>query len=101
MAKNEVYEMEALLYEVEYQGHIVIPLGKIYRLLNKGNRAAGTWKALLDVWEETGHDRGDLHIAELPGENILLSKVRTEPVTKWAGEVTRRVRLSDNSSPQP
>ncbi len=109
MAKNEVYEMESLLYEVEYHGYKVIPLQKLYRLLTKGNRAAGTWKALLDVWVEIGQDRVDLHIAELPGENLLLSKVRTEPVRKWAGEVlsrerlgdSGRARLSDNSSLQP
>jgi hypothetical protein len=101
MAKNEVYEMESLLYEVEYHGYVIIPLGKIYRLLDKGSRAAGTWKALLDVWEEIGHDRHDLHIAELPGENIFLSKVGTEPVRRWAGEVVKRVRLSDSSSLQP
>ena len=94
MARNENYEMESMLYEVEYHGFNVIPLTKVYRLLDKGNRAAGTWKALLDVWESTGHRRSDLHISELPGALLLLTMIKTERVMKWAGE-SYRVRLDD------
>lgn len=86
MTRDEVYEMKSLLYEIDYHGVKVIPLQKLYRLLNKGNKAAGTWKALLDVWEATGHKRADLHIAELPGALLLLTAARTERVMKWAGE---------------
>jgi hypothetical protein len=86
MTRSEIYEIESTLYEIDYHGFVVIPLEKIYRLLNKGNRAAGTWKALLDVWQNTGHNRVSLRIAELPGSLLLLTAVETEHAKKWAGE---------------
>jgi hypothetical protein len=98
MPRNESYEMESLLYDVAYEGYSVLPLPKLYRLLAKGNRAAGTWKALLDIWEEIGQERWNLHIAELPGERLLLSKIKTERVGRWAGEQPPRVRLHDAAS---
>jgi hypothetical protein len=86
MPRSAAYEIESLLYEVDYCGYVVIPLRKLYRLLNKGNKAAGTWRALLDVWEETGHERADLNIADLPGDRLLLTNVTLDSVTRWAGE---------------
>jgi hypothetical protein len=97
MGSNEIYEMESMLHDVWHQGFGVIMLAKIYRLLEKGNRAAGTWKALLDVWESIGHQRAELHMAELPGEKILLTTVKTEYVSKRAGEGIPRLRLHDSS----
>ena len=80
------HELESLLYEVEYQGFLVLPLRKLYRLLGRGNRAAGTWSALLDAWEGLGRNRQDLHIAEIAEEIILLTTRATEPAIKWSGE---------------
>lgn len=87
-SKYADYELSELLNEVRDKGYLVIYIGKLWRLLDKGSRAAGTWKALLDSWEEAreNNQRKDLHIRELPGENILLSTEATEPVVVWAGE---------------
>ena len=81
-------ELEALLYEINYHGYVVVPLRKLYRLLGKGNRAAGTWRALLDAWEGIGNEREELFIAELPNEMLLISNTATEAVVKWAEEAT-------------
>lgn len=79
-------ELEALLYEINYHGYVVVPLRKLYRLLRKGNRAAGTWRALLDAWEGIENEREELFIAELPNEMLLISNAQTEAVVKWAEE---------------
>lgn len=68
------------------EGSVTVPLKKLLRLLEKGNRAAGTWKALLYAWEDIDESRTNLHIAELPGQMILLSSKATVPVTLWAGD---------------
>lgn len=86
MGKHEQYEIESILADINYKGFVTIPLTKLYFLLGRGNRAAGTWRALLDVWEGIGGQRTDLHIAELPHEMLLISKQRVEPLTSWAGE---------------
>jgi hypothetical protein len=88
MSKYSDYELSELLNDVYDKGYLVIYISKLWRLLGKGNRAAGTWKALLDAWEESrdGNKREALHIAELPGEYILLSRLATEPAIVWAGE---------------
>lgn len=88
LAKNETYELESKLYEIDYCGFIAIPLTRMYRLLGKGNRSSGTWKALLDVWEEMGGERkrSDLHIFEAPHEMLVITRFSTEPVKKWSGE---------------
>jgi len=86
MGKHEAYELESILRDVADHGSMAIPLKKLLRLLEKGNRAAGTWKALLYAWEDIDEARDDLHIAELPGQIILLSSRPTAPVTAWAGE---------------
>lgn len=80
------HELESLLHEVEHEGFLVLPLHKLYRLLGRGNRAAGTWSALLDAWEGVGYERRALQIAELAGEKILLTVVPTEVATSWSGE---------------
>ena len=87
-SKQAEYELSELLNEVFDRGFVVIYISKLWRLLGKGNRAAGTWRALLDAWEEAREDneREDLHICELPGEYILLSKSATEKAVRWAGE---------------
>jgi hypothetical protein len=97
MTRNEVYEMESLLHEIEYHGFIVIPLQKLYRLLDKGNKAAGTWKALLDVWENIGRKRDDLHLTDLPGGLILLTEVEPERAKTRAGEKRLRPRLNETA----
>ena len=50
--KSRLYELKSLLYEIDDKGVVVIFLPKLLRLLDKGNRAAGTWKAFLDAWED-------------------------------------------------
>jgi hypothetical protein len=88
MSKYSDYELSELLNDVHDKGYLVIYISKLWRLLGKGNRAAGTWKALLDAWEESrdGNERESLHIAELPGEYILLSRFATKPAMVRAGE---------------
>jgi hypothetical protein len=86
VGKHEAYELESILRTVADEGSVTVPLRKLLRLLEKGNRAAGTWKALLDAWEDIDEDRANLHIAELPGQVILLSAKGTVPVTVWAGD---------------
>jgi hypothetical protein len=85
MGKSERYELESLLYDLQYLGFAVLPLAKLYRLLDKGNRAAGTWAALLEVWEEIDGDRNCLYITEMAREMVLLSTQKVEPVKSWAG----------------
>jgi hypothetical protein len=86
LGKSEQYELESILSDLQYAGIATISLRKLFRLLGKGNRAAGTWKSLLDAWEEAGGDRSSLHICQIPHEMILLSTVPTKAVTDWAGE---------------
>ena len=84
ITKNERYELESLLYELDYQGFVVVPLRKLFRLLDKGNRAAGTWRALLDVWEEIEGNPDEIHGCELQNEMFLLTSKRTVPLKKMA-----------------
>jgi hypothetical protein len=86
MGKNEAYELEVFLRDVETVGFGSIHLKKLLRILEKGNRAAGTWKALLDAWEEIGQARASLYITELPGETILVVNNRPVTVKSWANE---------------
>lgn len=86
MGKSEAYELEGVLREVADKGSLTIALKKLLRLLEKGNRAAGTWKSLLDAWEEIGEGRSHLYITELPWEVILLSRTFLVPVKNWANE---------------
>ncbi len=79
------HELESLLHEIDYEGFLILPLEKLYRLLGKGNRAAGTWQALLDAWEGIDGDINQLRIAELINERLLITIEKTEKVTKWAG----------------
>lgn len=78
--------LDEYLSEVIDCGSATVRLTQLYRYLRKGNRAAGTWKALLDAWEGLGQRRNDLMITELPNERLLLSRFRLERVTEWAGE---------------
>jgi hypothetical protein len=52
-----------------------------------GSPAAGTWKALLDVWEEINvpTKRNELHMFEI-GDKYFLSMFGTASVESWAGE---------------
>ena len=87
MGKNEQYELETILYEIDYHGFITIKIDKLYRILGKGNRAAGTWKALLDTWEGIDGNRDDLNIVEFEHEGLLLiTNKPLVPLTSWAGE---------------
>jgi hypothetical protein len=88
VSKYADYELSELLNDVNDKGYVVIYIGKLWRLLGKGNRAAGTWRTLLDAWEEAreGNKRNSLHICEIPGDYILISRVATEPAKNWAGE---------------
>lgn len=86
MGRNEQYELESILLDVMYHGHASLPLRKLYRLLGKGNRAAGTWKALLDAWEAVNGSRSDLHIFETDKEIIHLCNYKSYPVKSWASE---------------
>ena len=86
MAKNEIYELESLLYEIDYHGYVTLKLDKLYRLLGRGNRAAGTWKALLDVWEGIDGDRNELHVAELMDGVLLITNKPLDRLTTWANE---------------
>jgi hypothetical protein len=87
-SRHAEYELSELLNEVFDRGYGVFYISKLWRLLGKGSRAAGTWKALLDAWEESreGNKRNGLYICEMPGEYILLSKVATDKAVVWAGE---------------
>ncbi|MCL6286187.1 hypothetical protein M3P21_22090 [Ruegeria sp. 2012CJ41-6] len=81
------YELESLLYEIDDKGYVVVALERLYRLLGKGNRAAGTWRALLDAWEEIDGEREDLYMLEMEGTgNVLLTSEATSPVARSAGE---------------
>jgi hypothetical protein len=88
MGKNEIYELESLLYEIDIKGFVVIPLIKLYRLLGKGNRSAGTWKSLLDVWEglEGDRDRWEIYIFETQLQDVVISKFMTKRAGTMAGE---------------
>jgi hypothetical protein len=82
-----VHDLDALLCEIDDHGFVVLTTGKLLRLLNKGNRAAGTWRALLDAWEALEGDRNELHVFETPWQgNIVITKVPTKPVAAMAGE---------------
>ena len=85
--RMRVYALESLLHEVDDHGFIVVPLGRLLRLLNKGNRSAGTWKALLDAWESIEGNREDLHIFETPWQgNVIITIGPTKPAIDMAGE---------------
>lgn len=84
--KYEQYEMESLLYEVDYHGVLIIKVDKVLRLLGKGNKAAGTWRALVDIWEGIGGARSDLYVAELTDGMLLITTQQLDRLTKWAGE---------------
>ena len=86
MGKSEAYELEGILHDVADRGFAAVPLRKLLRLLEKGNRAAGTWRALLDAWEEIGQERNSLNIAELPAQVILLTTNATQTARSWADE---------------
>ncbi len=90
VTKYEEHELESLLFDVVDQGYVIMHISKLWRLLGKGSRAAGTWVALLDAWQEIRetNKRSDLRICELPGEYIFLSRIGTDSVRNWAGEVS-------------
>lgn len=79
------HELESLLGIIWHQGYLTLPLKRLLKLLGKGNRAAGTWQALVEVYEGLGGVAKDLHIVELPHEVILLADRKLERATSWAG----------------
>lgn len=87
-SKYAEHELHEILNEVIDRGYGVIPIAKLWRLLGKGNRAVGTWRALLDEWVEAkeGNQRDSLNICEIRGEHILLTTVATDRATVWAQE---------------
>ena len=74
------------LNEVVDRGFTILRLSQLYRYLERGNRAAGTWRSLLDAWEGLGQNRRELQIVELPYETLLLTRYGVERVTLWAAE---------------
>ena len=82
------YELSELLNEVVEKGYIVISGPKLLRLLGKGNKAAGTWRTLLDAWIEVRdyNKRNGLHICQIPYDHFILSREPTTAVMDWAGE---------------
>jgi hypothetical protein len=80
------YEIESFLHEVIEKGFCVIHISKLWRLLGKGSRASGTWKALLDIWEElgSGYERSDLYMFETNHQYIVISRHQNESVLKKA-----------------
>ena len=87
-SKYAQHELHEILNEVADIGYAVIRISKMFRLLGKGNRAAGTWRALLDEWEESreGNERSKLNISEIPGDYILLTTVASVRATERAQE---------------
>lgn len=75
------------MYDIQHCGYLVLPLRKLYRIFDVGNRAKGTWIELLDAWETIGGDREELHISEYPNETLFITTRKTEPVQNWAGEI--------------
>lgn len=86
--KAQTYELESLLWDVVDKGFVIIHISKLWRLLDKGSRAAGTWKALLDAWDEIDHgkERSDLHIFEAKHEYLVISATPSELIVTKAGE---------------
>ena len=86
--RSRTYELESLLFEIDDKGYVVIYIAQFWRLLDKASRAAGTWKELLEAWEEHGggRKRSDLHIFEANCQYLVISKVKNESVMRWAGE---------------
>lgn len=80
---NLRFELEELLHEVREAGYAEVHLLKLYRLLGKGNRAAGTWKKLLQEWQALGYKNDELYIRELPGDRLILIWRNPAPVKDW------------------
>ena len=87
-SKQQAYELESFLQDIADRGYGIIYISKLWRLLEKGSRAPGTWKALLDVWEELGddYDRSELHMCEVRGEYLIITTSPTKSMQKWAQE---------------
>ena len=86
-SKYDDYELESLLYEVKEIGFVFVNKYKLWRILGKGSGAAGTWKLVLDTWQEIDgkNARDALHGFEI-GTNYLISMIATTPLEGWAGE---------------
>lgn len=87
VTKYDEYELESVMYDIREQGFVFINRYKLWRLLDKGSGAAGTWKAFLDEWVELNQNnkRSDLHGFEF-GNNYFISTVNTTSLESWAGE---------------
>ncbi|MGH7037766.1 MAG: hypothetical protein ACREE4_15045 [Stellaceae bacterium] len=77
-------ELDELLHQVREAGYAEVRLRKLFRFLDKGNKAAGTWRKLLEEWQRLGYPPDELFIIELPGERILLVWRKPDSVQDWA-----------------
>ncbi|HVH77361.1 MAG TPA: hypothetical protein VM755_20785 [Stellaceae bacterium] len=78
------FELAELLHQVHEAGYAQVHLRKLLRLLGKGSRAAGTWRKLVEAWEELGYEADELYCIELPGERILLIWRKPDRVRDWS-----------------
>ena len=87
-SKQQAYELESFLQDIADRGYGIIYISKLWRLLEKGSRAPGTWKALLDVWEEVQnkYNRSELHMCEVRDEYLIITTSPTKSMQKWAQE---------------
>src|SRR5947209_20418111 len=80
------YQLISFLEELKIKGFAIIHLRALYRLLDKRSRAAGTWHSLLQfAVAECEYKENEIKIAEIPGEILLLTTAKVEPLTTWAG----------------
>jgi hypothetical protein len=81
------YELHSILHEVEEYGFVSIPMVKLLRLLDRGNKSARAWRELLDEWEELGYERDELHAYITPWQGlIVLTRGVSKPINEMAGE---------------
>ena len=71
--RPELYELDSLLYEIDYEGYVVLHRDKLLRLLGRGNEAAGTWAALIEMWEGIDGSAAELRMVRLPGNRFLFT----------------------------
>jgi hypothetical protein len=80
-------EVSSLLMDVQIKGSTTVDKRKLLWMMGKGQDRPSAWRDLLDLWEELGMERSDLHGYELRGYITLIAE---EPgiatVEAWAGE---------------
>lgn len=87
-SRHEEYELGSILYEAKEQSFTFVNKYKLWRLLGKGSGAAGTWKSLLDHWQEIDkqNKRSELYVFDING-TYLITTQKSEKVQQWAGEI--------------